>query len=202
VSARVPVRTAAANGRGDGDGGTIRPPYGSPFVEVMSPGPLSPASGPATGGETMRILAVEDSVSARRVLQGVLVGLGVDTADLRLAADAAEALRVAQEWAPDVVFLDMDLRNPPGPAGDGGSEPGWMSGEGVGRALLRGPIRVKVVMVTALDQDDPRVKGLLREGATDVIVKPVRAARVSEVLKRLGFRAPSAASRGRWTSTP
>jgi CheY-like chemotaxis protein len=149
----------------------------------------------------MRILAVEDSASARKVLQGVLTGLGVDVADVRLASDAAEAMRVATEWSPEVVFLDMDLQGP----ADGAADPpgaAVTSGDGLGRAILRRSPRTPVVMVTALDRDDPRVKALLKDGAADVIMKPVRAARVQEVLQRLGFLRGGPGSRGRGDPRP
>jgi CheY-like chemotaxis protein len=142
------------------------------------------------GGATrgMRFLAVEDSASARKVFQGVLFGLGIGPENLRLASDAAAGLSIANEWQPDVVFLDMELWGPD-PPGDGIAAPS-MTGDALGKALLKGHRPPKVVVVTALDRDNPRVTALLGDGAVDVIMKPVRAARVHEVLERLGFAPP------------
>jgi CheY-like chemotaxis protein len=151
------------------------------------------AAAPAVRGRVagspppLRILAVEDSPSARKVFQGVLLGLGIRPEDLRVAADAQEGLRIAAEWPPDVVFLDMELRGPPGD-GPGPVEPA-MNGDGLGRALLRAGRPPKVVVVTALDPDNPRVRGLLAAGAVAVIVKPVRATQVDEILN--GIEAPT-----------
>jgi CheY-like chemotaxis protein len=140
----------------------------------------------------LRILAVDDSPSARRVLQGLLFQLGVTTQNLRLASDSAEALQLAQEWSPDVVLLDMELRGSGGSAPTDGrgkkpAAPLPATGDELGRELLRRNPRLPIVVVTALDRDNPRVSRLLKEGAADVIVKPIRAARVQEVLERFGF---------------
>jgi CheY-like chemotaxis protein len=138
----------------------------------------------------MRILAVDDSSSARKVFQNLLVGLGIESSDVRLASDAVDGLRIATEWAPEIVFLDMELEGPALglPPQDGGSgRSAGRSGDSLGRALLRRSPRPKIVMVTALDRDDARVKALLQDGAVDVIMKPVRAARVHEVLQHLGY---------------
>lgn len=140
-----------------------------------------------------RILAVDDSPSARKVFHEVLVGLGVSTDDLRLAANAAEGLQIVREWGPDIIFLDVELRAPEAaaPARKGASGDGAMNGDELGRFLLRAQPRPHVVVVTALDRDDRKVRALLADGAADVIVKPVRAARVDEVLRALGANAGS-----------
>jgi CheY-like chemotaxis protein len=137
---------------------------------------------------TPRILVVEDSSSARRLLQELLFRLGATAENLRLAANAAEALRVAAEWHPEVVLLDMELRPPePPPARPGSAESvAALNGIDLGRQLLRAEPKVPVVVVTALDPEHPRVQELRKTGAVDVIVKPVRAEKVQEVLHRLG----------------
>jgi CheY-like chemotaxis protein len=139
---------------------------------------------------TIRILAVDDSLSARRVLQGIFFQLGVTAQDLRLASSAAEALAMAAEWGPDVVFLDMELRpngteSRPPSHGKKGEPPVPTTGDELGRELLRRNPGLPVVVVTALDRSHPRVARLVADGAVDVIVKPVRAARVQEVLDRI-----------------
>lgn len=168
------------------DGGRAAVPRGDKEIAA------APLPADVRGGDRvpMRFLSVDDSPSARRVFQGVLVGLGVAAEDIRLAADAPEGLRAAADWRPDVVFLDMELSGGNGTAStaDGAGAP---NGDALGRALLRRSPRPKIVVVTALDRDDPRVRSLLKDGAIDVIMKPVRAERVREVLQRIGF-APSA----------
>ncbi len=144
-------------------------------------------------GGPVRILAIDDSPSARKVFQEVLLLLGVSTPNLRLAADGADGLRLAAEWDPDVVFLDVELHPPMGSSGGGArAEAPELNGVEVGRRLLEGSQhRPKVVVVTALDRDEPRVKALVRHGAADVIMKPIRAQRVDEVLRKLGFVPPT-----------
>jgi CheY-like chemotaxis protein len=136
-----------------------------------------------------RILVVEDSRSARRLLQELLFRLGATPQNLRLVADANEALRVAAEWHPELVLLDMELRpsdSPSEPQPSGRSPP--LNGEDLGRHLLQADPKLPIVVVTALDPQHPRVRELRKTGAVDVIVKPVRAAKVQEVLERLGVR--------------
>ncbi|HEV2165728.1 MAG TPA: response regulator [Thermoplasmata archaeon] len=138
----------------------------------------------------LKILAVEDSPSARKVLQGVLLRLGVALQDLRLASDSVEAMRVFSQWQPDLVFLDVELHpsaarpGPDGGAAPKGDAPPPVDGDELARRLLERAPKLHLVVVTAYDRDHPRVKALLKSGAADVIVKPVLAARVEEILNR------------------
>jgi CheY-like chemotaxis protein len=137
----------------------------------------------------LRILAVEDSPSARKVFQGVLLRLGVALPDLRLASNAPEALQLFTTWRPDLVFVDIDLNAsgpPPGTSKE--SAAAYVDGDELARQLLDRNPRLNLVVVTAYDPDTPRVKALVQKGAADVIVKPVLAARVQQVLSR--FSAP------------
>ena len=136
-----------------------------------------------------RILVVEDSSSARRVLQELLFRMGATSQNVRLAADAAEALRLMSEWRPELVLLDMELRSadlPQSPTS--GSAPPLLTGEDLGRHMLEADPHLPVVVVTALHPNHPRVRELRKTGAVDVIVKPIRAEKVQEVLDRLGVR--------------
>lgn len=138
----------------------------------------------------LRILAVEDSPSARKVIQGVLLRLGVELQDLRLASDSVEALRVFAQWKPNLVFVDVELHPPaaratPDAASDPKIDPpGPVDGDELARRLLERSPELRLVVVTAFDRDHPRVQRLLKGGASDVIVKPVLASRVQEILAR------------------
>jgi CheY-like chemotaxis protein len=142
------------------------------------------------GPNSWRILAVEDSASARRLIQEILLRLGISLPSLRLAGDPGEATRLFEEWRPNVVLLDMDLgRSPPiAPTPGGGGGEDGLDGRELGRRFLKSNPALKLVIVTALDLDSPPVKELQRLGATAVITKPVLAARVREVLSPLPFR--------------
>lgn len=147
----------------------------------------------------LKILAVEDSASARKVLQGVLMRLGVELQNLRLASDSVEALKVFSQWQPDVVFLDVELRSsgvpPPGGPTPNGHPGAPVDGDELARLLLERSPDLRLVVVTAYDRDHPRVAALVKTGASDVIVKPVLASRVQEVLTALS-KTPARPGRG------
>jgi signal transduction histidine kinase len=104
------------------------------------------------------ILVVDDDARNRRLLEGYLLAEGYG---VRSAADGAEALRLAEEKAPDIVLLDVMM-------------PG-MSGFQVCETLKEHPGTrlTQVVLVTALDGTPNRVEGL-DHGADDYLTKPVR----------------------------
>ncbi len=152
---------------------------------------------------TLRILAVEDSPSARKLFQGLLLRLGVALPDLRFASNSSEALQLFTQWRPDLVFIDIELRTPavarpatvPPSGPNDPPAPAAVDGDDLARQLLERNPRLNLVVVTAFDRDNPRVKALLQRGAADVIVKPVLAARVQEVLER--FTGPKGSDRRR-----
>lgn len=148
--------------------------------------------------EPVKILAVEDSASARKVFQTVLLRLGVSLHDVRLAASAAEAVQLYQQWQPDLIFIDVELRTPsgrPAPAPTDGASSVPVDGDGLADWLLRRDPELRLVVVTAFDRDHPRVRALLKRGVSDVIVKPVLASRVQEILQR--YSAEAGPSRAR-----
>jgi CheY-like chemotaxis protein len=138
-------------------------------------------------GSHPRILAVEDSPSARKLMQGLLLRLGVSLPDLRFASNASEALQLFTQWRPDLVFVDIELRGGArsgAVATDAPGSPAPVDGDDLARQLLERNPRLNLVVVTAYDKDNPRVKALMTKGVTDVIVKPVLAAKVQEILAR------------------
>lgn len=102
------------------------------------------------------ILIVDDQLTAREVLKGLLMGRGHH---LVLASNGPEALEKATQFTPDLILLDVMM-------------PG-MSGFEVCKELRTNPLlaEVPVVMVTALDDHDSRLRGL-EAGADDFISKP------------------------------
>jgi CheY-like chemotaxis protein len=135
-----------------------------------------------------RILVVEDSPSARRLLQDVLIRLGAELPNLRVAGTVVEALTLFAQWRPNLVFLDIQLRAPP-PSALPGSTPAPSPNDpkdGVEMAiafLQRNP-GVRIVLCSATDPSDARVSKLLSDRKVEFIVKPLVAARVEEVLSR------------------
>jgi CheY-like chemotaxis protein len=143
--------------------------------------------GPA--GRAGKILVVEDSPSARRLLQDILLRLGADLEHLRLAGTSSEAAELFTRWRPDLVFLDLQLGSAAavakGSVTADSSSPEVAQGGLELAVLFRGQDpEVRIIICTASDADDPRVARLVERGEVDFILKPILAARVEEVLHR------------------
>ena len=117
-----------------------------------------------------RVLVVDDERTVTEVVEMYLRREGYDVS---LAADGEEALRLAQEWAPDLVVLDLML-----PVVDGLE---------ICRVLRRDS-QIPIIMLTARGEETDRVVGL-EIGADDYMVKPFSprelVARVKSVLRRV-----------------
>ncbi|MET9464260.1 response regulator transcription factor [Streptomyces sp. NPDC006544] len=104
---------------------------------------------------TIRVVLTDDQPLVRAALQMVIT----DTADIEVvgeAADGAEAVRLTEELAPDVVV--MDLRMP------------GMDGIEATRLITTGTGSTRVVVLTTFD-DDEYVYGALHAGASGFLVK-------------------------------
>lgn len=110
----------------------------------------------------MKVLLIEDDLGVRESLK---MGLELEGYTVLEAANGAEGLRQLAQ-APDLVICDVLL-----PGGDG---------FGVVREIRRSN-NLPILMLTALDEVEWRVKGL-REGADDYLVKPYA---LSELVARL-----------------
>jgi class 3 adenylate cyclase len=113
-----------------------------------------------------RILVVDDTPSNVKLLADVLGAKGYA---VLTAASGAEALEAVERHAPDLVLLDVMM-------------PG-MSGYDVCRKIRANPATamLPVVMVTALDPAQERVKGI-EAGADDFLTKPIHQ---PEILARV-----------------
>lgn len=115
------------------------------------------------------ILIVDDQVSARDVLQGLLLA---DDYRLVFAANGPEALTKAAQLVPDLILLDVMM-------------PG-MDGFEVCRRLRADErlAEVPVIMVTSLDDLDARLHGL-EAGADDFVTKPFNRAELRARVKTI-----------------
>jgi two-component system, chemotaxis family, protein-glutamate methylesterase/glutaminase len=109
----------------------------------------------------VRVLVVDDSAFARKVMREVLSGAdGIEV--VGTARDGIDALERIAELHPDVITLDLMM-------------PG-LDGVGVLRALANLPRRPSVVVVSMSDEDSEIGVAALAEGAFDVVKKPTALA--------------------------
>lgn len=103
-----------------------------------------------------KILIIDDNPIVRETLESLLASLD---ASVLMAEDGVSGLALAQESRPDVILLDVMM-------------PG-MDGFEVCQRVRATPglAEVPVVMITALDDRESRLKGL-RAGADDFLAKP------------------------------
>ncbi len=105
-----------------------------------------------------RILLVDDSRTARLALRRILERSTVGLEVVGAAADAREALRLAEETAPDLVAMDVHL--------------GPDDGVQLGREILE-RFRTRIAIVTSVRPTDPELLfRALAAGALDVLAKP------------------------------
>jgi two-component system, OmpR family, response regulator len=126
------------------------------------PGPLTAAHQPPE--PPVRVLVVDDEPSLAELLSSVLRYEGWE---VRTAADGLAAVRVAREFRPHAVVLDVMLPD--------------LDGLDVLRRLRQDQPRVCVLFLTARDAVEDRVAGITA-GGDDYVTKPFS---IEEVLARL-----------------
>lgn len=123
--------------------------------------------------EIAKILIVEDDATIRTLLEMALLGAGYR--EVTCAARGDDGLAEVRRLKPDLVLLDLML-------------PG-LDGLTVARRIRETPAlsATRIVMLTALSQNDDVVRGL-EAGADDYVTKPfdrkVLLARIRAVLRR------------------
>jgi two-component system OmpR family response regulator len=128
-------------------------------------------------GSPIRVLVVDDEPTLTELLASVLRYEGWDTA---VAADGSTAVRLAREFEPDAVILDVMLPD--------------ISGLEVLRRLRAEQPGVSVLFLTARDAVEDRIAGITA-GGDDYVTKPFS---LEEVLARLrGLLRRSGATRAR-----
>lgn len=103
-----------------------------------------------------RILVVDDELIGRQLLQAVLLPVGFD---VELAENGEEAIEKALTTTPDLILMDVMM-------------PGLDGYDTVRELKTHDSLEsIPVLMVTALDDRDSRIRGL-ESGAVDYITKP------------------------------
>ena len=124
---------------------------------------------------THRILVVDDEPSVTDLLA---YNLRKAHYDVSIAADGREALRLAGEFQPDLILLDLMIPE--------------VDGLDVCRELRKSS-NVPIIMITALGEETDRVVGL-ELGADDYVTKPFSVrelmARIKAVLRRAENKTP------------
>jgi PAS domain S-box-containing protein len=157
---------ARSDGPGKGSEFTLR----LPLAQAGRRAARQEAAPGAQSSAPQRILVVDDNVDAACSLEMLLKSLGHET---RVVNDGAEALRVAPEYRPSIVLLDIGM-------------PG-LDGYEVARRLraMDGGEALRIVAVTGWGQDTDREKS--REAGFDVhLVKPVEPRELVRVLDERG----------------
>jgi DNA-binding response OmpR family regulator len=118
----------------------------------------------------IKILVVEDHGA---IAQGLQENLELEGFEVRISTDGVDAIRVAGEWIPDLVLLDLMLPK--------------RSGFDVLAAIRRRGADMPVMVVSARGSEPEKVRAL-RAGADDYVVKPFGLmevlARVHALLRR------------------
>lgn len=132
---------------------------------------LSRAAGAAAEnyGGLMKVLIVDDNSSTREVLTVILKNLGHKVAGE--AEDGKSALKAFVELRPDAVLLDIIM-------------PG-ISGIVVLEEMRRIAPEAKVIMLTAVDQDDVTSE-ILSKGAAGIVFKPFSRDDLKRAFDKLG----------------
>jgi DNA-binding LytR/AlgR family response regulator len=126
-------------------------------------------TGGAAGGSAplLRALVVDDEAPARDEL-AFLLRADPRVGTVQTAGSATQALKLLNDEPPDVIFCDIKM-------------PG-LDGLELGRIVSRFADRPKIVFVTAYDE---HAVDAFELQATDYVMKPVRADRLAEAVRRV-----------------
>lgn len=119
------------------------------------------------------VLIVDDSPTVAGIVKATLARLGVE--DLHWAASGAEAMKLFHAFDPGLVFMDIQLPD--------------IGGDKIAIQMLALRPDVKLVLITAMPREDPRVRQAVGMGAYDVIEKPLRVERLRQLLALLDAEA-------------
>lgn len=112
------------------------------------------------------ILVIDDSPTEAQLVTKILEKASFS---VKWANSAAKGVSMAQEFAPDLILMDVVM-------------PG-MNGFQATRRIARGGTtkHIPIIMLTTKDQETDRIWGI-RQGASDYLIKPAKA---DELLEKI-----------------
>ena len=122
-----------------------------------------------SAGDTIRLLIADDQALVRGAL-GALLELEPDLTVVGMAADGAEAVRIAEELRPDVCLMDIQM-------------PG-MDGVEATRRIRQASEGTRVLVVTTFARPG-YLRSALDAGASGFIVKDTPAEELAEAVRRV-----------------
>jgi signal transduction histidine kinase/CheY-like chemotaxis protein len=174
---------ARSEGRGKGSEFIVRLPWAEGAATERS---AVPAAQPSQAFRARRVLVVDDNRDAAQTLGEALEEAGHTT---RVTFDAPAALRLAEEFQPEVAVLDIGLP--------------VMDGYELGRRLRALPSlgRLRLIALTGYGQDSDRTRS--DEAGFDAhLVKPVDVDAVARAIDDAEGKKPDGASSGTWSESP
>ncbi len=117
----------------------------------------------------IRVLVADDESTVRTFIQTVINKEKMPVSALAEAENGVDAVRIARDFKPDLVFLDIRM-------------PG-LDGIRVAEILLADESKANVVIVSAYN-DFEYARAAFKAGVDDYILKPIRPEEVMEVIKK------------------
>jgi CheY-like chemotaxis protein len=124
--------------------------------------------GLAPGQRCCRILVADDQAESRQLLTRMLSPLGHE---VREAENGEAALRIWDEWSPQLIWMDMRM-----PVMDGREATRRVKATGKGKATI-------IIALTASSFDDERDQ-IIADGCDDFLRKPFRDADLFDMMRK------------------
>ena len=124
-----------------------------------------------------KILVVEDNQKNRKLLTDILKYHGYEVSE---AADGFEGIRLAREFMPELIFMDIQMHG--------------MDGVAALKALKADPATsgIKIIALTSFAMKGDKER-FMREGFTGYITKPVDTRKLPVIVKQYMNETPATA---------